>query len=686
MSVDGEGLDLVVTAENPPNSVDEAGIEREVMQRLDVAPGEFVSVEGRTDTVASVAHARVAVDGVALGQAVRSNAAVDPGDRVTVSKAAVAPAEQVTVAPMRSVDVREGEVPLSRVLAGRPVSTGDALDASLLDGSLSVTFEVTDTVPDGPVVVTEQTTVVARSEPARDDGPGRVTFEEVGGLAAAKTALRDAVVLPLENPGRFEQFGEDPAGGVLLTGPAGVGKTHLAAAVATAVSAHVVWIDSADVAGMRSPAVGEEFDRVAREVRAKAPALVVIDDLDAVAPAADRASDRDRRVATHLRSLLDDLADEPGIAVLATAGDAADVDAALRRGGRLEREIDLPVPDRAARREVLAVRTSDVPLATDVSLDRIADRTHGFVGADLGALVTEAVLSAARREGDPTAVSAADFEAALDAVEPSAMRRVDVTVPSVGYDDVGGMADAKRALTRSVEWPLRYPQLFEYLDATPPRGILLYGPPGTGKTMLAKAVANATDANFVSVKGPEVLEKWVGESERAIRDIFETARQNAPSIVFFDEVDAISVRRGGDDGTRAVERVVSQLLTELDGLEPLEDVVVIGATNRPDVIDPALLRPGRFERLVEVGMPDREGRRDIFAVHTRTVPTGDVDLDALAAETDGYTGSDIAAVVREASMLAIEAYVEGERISQPRVGAEHFARALATVEPTAERA
>lgn len=680
MSTDARDLDLVVTQEASPNRPDGAGIERTAMQRLDVAPGDYVAVEGRTRTVASVTRADVEADGVTLGPTVRENAAVDPGERVTVSKAEIEPADRVTVAPTRPVDVQEGEIPLARALAGRPVSTDDALDVALLDGTLSLSFVVTDTVPNDPVLVTEQTRVVTREGVPADESTKAVTLNDVGGLSEAIGALRDAVVLPLEQPERFEHFGEGPTSGVLVTGPAGSGKTLLADAIAGKVDAHEIWLDGADVAGLRSTDVGEECSRLVREARARSPAIVVLDELDEIAPAGDRATDRDRRIAAQVRSVVDALADERGVAVVATARDPEQVDSSLRRGGRFEREVSLGVPSQAARRDILAVRTRTVPLEPGVDLDRVAARTHGFVGADLSALVTETVLAAARREA--TAVAEQDFEDALSVAEPSAMRDHHVDVPAVSYADVGGLENAKRALVRSVEWPMRYPHLFDYLDADPPRGILLYGPPGTGKTMLAKAVANANDANFLSVKGPEILDKWVGESERAVRDIFETARQHAPSVVFLDEVDAISPRRGSDVGTQVVERVVSQLLTEMDGLEPLDDVVVIGATNRPDVIDPALVRAGRFEQLVPVGAPNREAREDIFAVHTRSVPIDGVDLAALAAETAGYTGSDIEAVVREASLLAIESYVDRKVRGDPTVTAEHFARALATVRPS----
>jgi transitional endoplasmic reticulum ATPase len=683
-------VDLVVTDTRSISRRTEAGLDYDTLRRLDIQPGEYVRIEGRERTVAFASRANVEADGVALGQHVRTNAAVEAGDRVTVSKVSVAPAHRLTVSPIRGVEVSEGEIPLADSINGWPVSAGDVIDATLLEDAITVSFSVTDTDPDGPVVVTDETTIIARNEPAQGDREGYLpaSFDDIGGLSEPLEALGDAVVLPLERPDLFEELGEDPAGGVLLTGPSGSGKTLVSRALATEIGAHVVWLDASTISSKRSPAIKREFDRIVREARAKSPTLVVVDEVDAIAPADARASDRADRVGTHLRSLLDDLGSEPGVVVLGTAVDADDLPASLRRGGRFEREIDLPTPDEAARRDILTVLTRTVPLGMDVDLRTVAAGTNGFVGADLEAIVNEAVLEAGRRVGpgaDTPLVRMTEFEAALEVVEPSGMREISAAVPDVSYDDIGGLEDAKREVIRSVEWPLAYPDLFERLDADPPRGVLLYGPPGTGKTMLAKAVANATDANFVSIDGPEVLDKYVGESERAIRSVFERARSNAPSVVFFDEIDAIAPRRGQDFGTHAVERVVSQLLTELDGLEPLADVVVLAATNRPDVIDPALLRPGRFEHLVEIGLPDVGARREIFGVHTRSVPMGDVDLGVLASETAGYTGSDIAAVIREASLLAIEDAITGQSAGAPRVTADHFARALGTVEPSASR-
>jgi transitional endoplasmic reticulum ATPase len=433
-------------------------------------------------------------------------------------------------------------------------------------------------------------------------------------------------------------------------------------ALAAAADASVIPLDLLDSGDSRGD---ETMADVADRARSESPALVHVEDIDALAPAGDPGdrSDAQRRRTVRLRRLLDDLADATGVVVVGEAHEPDDVHRSLRRAGRFDREVEFRPPDADDRREILAVHTRALELGADVDLDGLAERTHGFVGADLASLCRSAVAAAVRRadaagESVPTAVTAADVESALAEVSPSGMREATVEVPTVSFDDVGGLAEAKRELVRAVEWPLRYPGLFDRLGITPPQGVLLYGPPGTGKTLLARAVASATDANFLSVKGPELLDKYVGESERAVRGVFERARENAPAVVFFDEVDAVSPERGDDSG--AAERVVSQLLTELDGLERLEGVTVIGATNRPDRIDPALLRPGRFERIVGVPVPDEAAREAIFGVHTRSMPLSpDVDLVSLARRTDGYTGSDIEAVVREAGMLAMEATLSG---------------------------
>jgi transitional endoplasmic reticulum ATPase len=581
--------------------------------------------------------------------------------------------------------VRGGERAVRRRLEGQPLLAGDRLELSLLAGSVTVEFTVRETEPEGPVVVSEGTTIDIsnQAEGTARLALGSVGYDDVGGLDEAVTALRETVGPAFAHADLFESIGGRPPNGVLLHGPTGSGKTLLARAAANETPATPV--------GVSCPALidGEgSLRQVAKDAESAAPALVVLDDVDAFADDGDRTAS--------LRSFVDRLSDRRDVVVLATLDDPNDLDARLRRAGRLSTEIELKVPDRDSRRDVLEVLTRGVRLGPDVDLRTLAEGTHGFVGADLQALVDGAVLEAVRRltadgeaaAGEPV-VTEADVRLARESVEPSTMREVSVEVPSVDYQDVGGLDDAKRELVRAVELPLRYPELFAHVGTTPPRGLLMYGPPGTGKTLLARAIASITDANFIAVDGPELMNKYVGESERAVREVFRRARQSAPSVVFFDEVDALAPARTGESSTGVQERVVSQFLTELDGLESLGDVVVIGATNRPDMIDKALLRPGRFEKVVEVPLPDTAAREEIFDVHTRSVPLDDVDLPSLAAATEGYTGSDIEAVCREASLLAIEEYLAGneyrtdtDTIGTLRVGREEFDRALEAVGPS----
>jgi len=476
---------------------------------------------------------------------------------------------------------------------------------------------------------------------------------------------------------------------VLVHGPAGAGKTLLARAVANEAPVEAVAVPATayldDPDGLRD---------LAETVIDRSPAVLVLDDVDAAgraAPTSGGASSTARASTVALRSLLDDLRRRPDVLAVGTATDPDALDPALRRGGRFDREFELPVPDRAGRRGILETLTRDAPV-WDVDLGDVADRTFGHVGADLRALVDEAVLRAVRRtddaDADEAVLASADFEAALGSVEPSAMRGVAAEVPEVSFDDVGGLAAAKRELVRAIELPLRRPDLFEAAGVDPPRGVLLYGPPGTGKTLLARAVAGVTEANFIPVEGPELLDKYVGESERAVREVFRRARRTAPAVVFFDEVDALAPERSeGGSGSRTTERVVSQLLTEIDGLEPRGEVAVIATTNRPELVDPALLRPGRLERVVPVSLPDADAREEILRVHTREVPLDGVDLSEVARETDGYSGSDLEAVVREASLLAIEERLRAERTDAERapdlrVTGEAFERALEAVGPS----
>jgi transitional endoplasmic reticulum ATPase len=668
------------------------------MDELGLTADDAVELRGgRATTARVVADETVAADAVGLSETMRRNAGVSTDDGVRVEPATVVPATSVTLAPLKELQIKGAEATLARTLRHSPVGVGDRVRASLLSGALVMPFRVVETDPAGPVRVTDETTVAVRDSPAdaadaADDVPP-VRWADVGGLDEEVRLLRELVELPLSRPELVADIGRAPADGVLLYGPSGAGKTLLWQALATESDAATLVVGADELLSRSVDDAVAYLEEVGRMAAEQAPVVVVLDDLDTVVPADDGA--QTRRLLVAVRDLLDTVARIDGAVAVGTARSAADLHETLRRGGRFDREVELSAPDREGREAILRIQTRGVRLADDVSLADVASRTGGYLGADLDALVRAATGAAVRRLGgvellaagtpptDEPALTAADLEAALETVGPSAMRTTRVEVPNVHYDDIGGLAAAKRELVRAAEWPIRYPELFAQLGVTAPKGVLLYGPPGTGKTMLARAVATATDANFIPVKGPELLDKFVGESERAVREVFERARANAPAIVFFDEIDALTPERGDSDAD-APERVVSQLLTELDGLERLADVTVVAATNRPDRIDPALLRPGRLERLVEVPLPDAEARAAIFEVHTRNVPTTNLNFDALARETEGFTGSDIEAVIREASLSAMEEYLAAEEPGSAtlRVEGRHLRAALDSVRPS----
>jgi transitional endoplasmic reticulum ATPase len=689
MGASEAGRRLVVTAAEESTGK-RVGLSPDTCAALGLAAGDAVTVDGARRTAALVAPVdAVADDEIALGPTGRRNAGVDAGDRVDVAPVTPETATSVVLAPVQSLALRGGEAAVRSVAGEFPLVSGDRLRVELFDGALTLPFVVVRTDPEAVVRVGPDTDLTLREAPADDaaartDRLRRLTLDDVGGLDAAVDRLHDLVVGPLSAPGSYDRYGRPPTTGVVVTGPSGVGKTHLIHALVGETGATYVPLDGAALAGGSGDDVADRLADAGSRARREAPALVHVTDLDALAPADAGGADR-RRVGALCR-LLDDVGGDPAVAVVGEAENADRVADTVRRGGRLESAVELDPPGPAGRAAVLRAATRGLPLAGDADLDAVARRTHGFVGSDLDTLCREAVRAAVGRTDGPDAVCAADFDAARGVVEPSAMRGFTVAVPDATYEEVGGLEAVKRELARTVEWPLSHPELFAEFDTTPARGILLYGPPGTGKTLLARAVANATDANFISVEGPELLDKYVGESERAVREVFRAAERNAPAVLFFDEIDALTTVRGeGDDdggGSRAPERVVSQFLTELDGVEELSDVTVIGATNRPDRIDPALLRPGRLERVIEVPMPDVDARREILRIHAAGKPLADdVDLDALADRLDGYTGSDVEAVVREAALLGIERRMT-DGASEARVTAAEFDRAVEIVKPS----
>jgi ATPases of the AAA+ class len=553
-----------------------------------------------------------------------------------------------------------------------------------------------ETEPEGVCLITEDTDVELREEPIAgfEKTGGGITYEDIGGLENEIQRVREMVELPMKHPQIFQKLGIEPPQGVLLHGPPGTGKTLLAKAVANETSASFFSIAGPEIISKYYGESEQQLREIFEDAKDESPSIIFIDELDSIAPKReDVTGEVERRVVAQLLTMMDGLEARGQVVVIAATNRVDSVDPALRRPGRFDREIEIGVPDEVGRKEILQIHTRGMPLSDDVSLGHLAGETHGFVGADVQSLTKEAAMKALRRylpeidldeEDIPPSlidrmiVKREDFRSALNEVEPSAMREVLVELPKITWDDVGGLESPQEQVKEAVEWPLTTPEKFDRMGVEAPKGVLLYGPPGTGKTLMAKAVASETNANFISVRGPQLLSKWVGESEKAIRQTFRKARQVDPTIIFFDELDSLAPARGQDMGNNVSERVVNQLLTELDGLEEMGDVMVIGATNRPDMIDPALLRSGRFDRLVKVAQPDEEGREQILKIHTNDTPLSpDVSLREVAEITDGYVGSDLESIARES---AIEALRDDDDATE--VEMQHFRRALESVRPT----
>ena len=702
-----------------------AAIDRVSMNDLGVENGDYVLLEGRDEgrAIARVwpgypedrGQGIVRIDG-----RLRQQVGAKVDDQVSVEPADVKPATRVTIALPQNLRIRGDIAPLVRdKLSGRAVTEGQTVPFPLSFGPFSgsgqsVPVKIAATEPSGTVVVTDSTEIEISETPAEqigaesaaDEGVPDVTYEDIGGLEGELEQVREMIELPMRHPELFRQLGIEPPKGVLLHGPPGTGKTLMAKAVANEIDAHFQTISGPEIMSKYYGESEEQLREVFEDAEENEPAIVFIDEIDSIATKrGETQGDVERRVVAQLLSLMDGLEERGQVTVIAATNRIDDIDPALRRGGRFDREIEIGVPDRAGREEILQVHTRGMPLADGIDLGAYAENTHGFVGADIESLAREAAMNALRRirpnidlESDKIdadvleslQVTNEDFKQAMKGIEPSALREVFVEVPDVTWDDVGGLTATKDRLQESVQWPLEYPEVFEHMQMEPSKGILMYGPPGTGKTLLAKAVANESQSNFISIKGPELLNKYVGESEKGVREIFSKARENAPSIVFFDEIDSIATERGSGSDSNVTERVVSQLLSELDGIEDMENVVVIATTNRPDLIDNALLRPGRFERHIHVPVPDEAARRRIFEVHTRDKPlTEGVDLDWLAAQTDGYVGADIEAVVHEASMAASREFLDSvspdqiaDSVGNVRIHENHFEAALDEVGPS----
>lgn len=682
-----------------------ARLDAETRLKLGVSPGDVVEIEGGRITGAIVWRARPVDEGrsiIRIDNLTRKNARVSIGDKVIIRKADPKVADRVVIAPAISQSQRiqfgHGiENLVKRGLLKRPVNAGDTIvvpGIALFGNSLP--FGVVKSDPKGIVLIGEETQISVKEEPIKEEllKLPKVSYEDIGGLQDEIDKIREMIELPLKHPKIFEILGIDPPKGVLLYGPPGTGKTLIARAVAYESGASFFTINGPEIMSKFYGQSEENLRKTFEEAEKNAPSIIFIDEIDAIAPKREEVhGEVERRVVSQLLTLMDGLKGRGKVIVIGATNREDSLDPALRRPGRFDREIEIGVPDRNGRKEILQIHTRGMPLDENVKVEDLADVTYGFVGADLAALAREAAMSTLRRflpEIDldkpiPTEilgkmmVTMNDFKEALKLIEPSALREVMVEIPKISWDDVGGLHDTKQRLIEAVEWPLRNPKAFKKMGIRPPRGILLYGPPGTGKTLLAKAVAHESNANFLSIKGPEIFSKWVGESEKAIRELFKKAKQTSPSIVFLDELDAVAPKRGSYEGSsRVTETVVNQLLTSIDGLEQLNDLVVIGATNRPDIIDSSLLRPGRFDELLLVDPPDKESRVEIFKIHTKDMPLAkDVSLDELAKITDGFAGADIEGVCRQAGMNALRENIDSEEVSK-----KHFMKALDQATPS----
>lgn len=675
------------------------------MASLGVQTGDIVQVTGKRATAVKILPAYAEDRGkgtVQIDAITRENARAGLGEELQIQKAAFQQAASVVLAlsDQSEAFASGGDARyLARVLEGLPMTQGDRVRATLF-GSRYQEFAVLEASPAGIVVIGPGTAIKVRGERVAGKKGGTVTYEDIGGLAKELQKIREMIELPLKYPELFETLGIDPPRGVLLHGPPGCGKTLIARAVANETDATFFHVSGPEIIHKFYGESEAHLRAIFDKAKEQAPAIIFVDEIDAIASKREEVrgdQQVERRVVAQLLALMDGLKSRGQVIVIGATNIPHVLDPALRRPGRFDREIAISVPDKNGRMEILQINTRGMPLAADVELERLAEITHGFVGADLEALCREAAMITLRKVMPSIQIDAdhipyetlseiqvamESFLEALKEVEPSAIREVFTDIPNVSWEDVGGLDDIKRLLIEAIVWPLKYPGLFREAGATPPKGILLIGTPGTGKTLLAKSVATESGVNFISVKGPALFSRWVGESEKAIREVFKKAKQASPCIIFFDEIDALTPRRGAGSDSHVAERVIGQFLTEMDGIEELKGVIVLAATNRPDILDPALLRAGRFEVQLELPIPDVKARRAIFGIHSRSKPLArDVDLDKLANATEGMVGADIEAVCRRAAMVAIREFVKAHPDGTGAAGglqvtSKHFEQAI----------
>ena len=705
-----------------------ARIDTEVMHALGLNRGDIISIKGERETIAIVDRSYPADIGegiIRIDGLTRKNAKTGIGEKVSMKKANVKPAKKISIAPAQQGIMVQGDPEIFKNgLLGRAIVKGDIIslggaqrrrdlmhgmddifgDLQEIFGSgfgfsgfQHVKFIVISTSPNQPVIITEETEVILNSKAVNitEEVVPEVTYEDIGGLQEEIKKIREMAELPLKHPEVFDRLGIEPPKGVLLHGPPGTGKTLLAKAVANESEANFILLNGPEVMSKFYGESEKKIRDIFEEAEKNAPSIIFIDELDAIAPKReDVQGEVERRVVSQLLTMMDGLNSRGRVVVIGATNRLNSLDPALRRPGRFDRELETSVPDKKARLNILKIHTRNMPLKKDVKLEALAAKTHGFVGADLSSLAKEAAMNLLRKllpdfrlnedqaipqeVLDKMIIGKEDFEEALRVVRPSAMREVLVETPNISWEDIGGLEKTKQELKEAIEWPLKYKDSFDRLGITPPKGILLYGPPGTGKTLLAKAVAKESEANFIQVKGPSLLSMWVGKSEEGIRKVFERARQVSPCIIFFDELDALAGKRGFETGTRVTERVLNQLLAEMDGIVDLKNVVVIGATNRPDMLDTALLRPGRFDRILLIDVPDKEGRKKILEIHTKNTPLDkSVKINELVRKTEGFVGADIENLVREAAMLALRKNMNCKNVTM-----KDFTEALMKVKPS----
>ncbi len=716
-----------------------ARIDPSTMKKLGLDRGDIISIKGERETYSIVDYGYPSDSGeqiIRIDGITRKNAKTGIGDKVLVKKFHIVEAKKLTIAPaQQGIQVQGDPERFKSALLGKPVNKGDIIvlggtqkrrdimneDLGDIFGDIfnqmglngiglpmnmggvsQVRFVVVSTMPSQPCIITENTQISLSNKAVdiTEENIPQITYEDIGGLTSEVKKVREMVELPLKRPEIFEKLGIEPPRGVLLYGAPGTGKTLLARAVANESDANFIVINGPEIMSKFYGESEKKIREIFEDAEKNSPSIIFIDEIDAIAPKReDGNGEVEKRVVSQLLTMMDGLQSRGRVVVIGATNRQNAIDPALRRPGRFDREVELSVPDKDGRFQILKIHTRNMPLTKDVNLEQLAEKTYGFVGADLQSLTKEAAMCVLRRNVHkfnldedkeiPTEVlnelkiTDKDFAEALKVVRPSAMREVLVETPDVRWDDIGGIENSKQELREAIEWPLKFPTSFSRIGIRPPKGVLLYGPPGTGKTLLAKAVAKESEANFIQIKGPSLLSMWVGKSEEGVRKIFEKARQVSPCVIFFDEIDAIASKRGSvETGTKVTENVLNQLLAEMDGIETLSNVIVIGATNRPDILDPAIVRPGRFDRIVYVPIPQKDGRAQIFDIHTKNMPIKDKKkvLEELSEKTEGYTGADIENLCREAGMLALRENIECSEITM-----KHFEKAMDKVLPSVSK-